>query len=92
MPTYKNDTDRRITHCDMNYMEWEPGEKRSLPFYVPHEKLGLTLVSDYPAADRLVYDWTVELAPFEPETLVLPYLEAYELSIRTVAGSAEVRI
>jgi hypothetical protein len=92
MPTYRNDTDKRITHADMNYMYWSPGEEKSLPFFVPHGKLGLTLTSDYPAADNLVFDWTVTLAPFEPETLELPYFEAFELSIRTVAGSAEVRI
>ena len=92
MPTYRNDTDKRITHAYMNYMYWSTGEVKRLPFYVPHEKLGLTVVSDDPIADRLVYDWTVELAPFEPETLELPYFEAFELSIRTVAGSAEIRV
>ena len=52
MPTYQNDTDHRITHSDMGYMSWQPGEQKKLSFYVPHEELGLTLVSNEPLAGR----------------------------------------
>jgi hypothetical protein len=76
----------------MNYMTWQPGEEKRLPFYVPHEKLGLTVVSDAPAADRAVYDWTVTLTPDEPLVLPLQYFEAFELSIYSRSGSAYVYI
>ena len=45
MPTYRNDTETRITFPDKHYISWQPGEARALPFFVPHEMLGLTLVS-----------------------------------------------
>jgi hypothetical protein len=73
-------------------MEWQPGETKSLPFYVPHEKLELTKVSDDPAADRLVFDWTVELSPYDPAVIELPYFEAFELSINCVTGYADMYI
>jgi hypothetical protein len=76
----------------MNYMEWRPGEEKRLNFFVPHENLGLTKLSDYPAADRLVHDWTVELSPFDPAVLALPYFEAIELSVYVLSGSADVYI
>jgi hypothetical protein len=76
----------------MNYLEWKPGETKNLPFYVPYEKLGLTKVSDDPAADRAVYDWTVELSPYDPAVIDLPYFEAFELSINCVTGAASVYI
>ena len=92
MPTYRNETGRRVTHCDMNYMEWRPGEEKSLPFFVPHEKLGLTVVSDEPLVEKHVHDWTAELTPNDPLTVKLPYHEAFELSIHAASGSADVYI
>ena len=44
MPTYRNDTERRITHQDKNRLAWQPGETRALHFFVPYKELGLTLV------------------------------------------------
>lgn len=92
MPAYRNDTDRRITHRDMNYLDWMPGETRDLPFYVPHEELGLTKVSDLPAPRRPVYDWTVTLTPHDPAVLDLPYFEVFELSVYVLTGSADVYV
>jgi hypothetical protein len=92
MPTYRNDTEGRITHADMSYMSWMPGEVHRLGFFVPHEKLGLTLVSDDPRPDFAVYDWTVELTALDPADVVLKYFEAFELSIYAVSGSAKVYI
>jgi len=87
MPTYRNDTDKRITHTDMNYMEWQPGEEKRLSFFVPYEKLGLTLVADEPLVDRSVHHWNISLSPNDPHTLDLPYYEAFELSLYCITGS-----
>ena len=92
MPTYRNDTSRRITFCDMGYMEWAPGEDKRLTFHAPHEELGLTLVSDEPAAGAAACSWTVELTPGDPITLPLKYHEAFELSIISEFGSAAMKI
>jgi hypothetical protein len=92
MPAYRNDTERRITHADIAYLCWMPGEAKELPYYVPYEKLGLTKISDIPLTERNAYDWTVELSPYDPAVIDLPYFEAFELSINCVAGNAEMYI
>ena len=95
MPTYRNDTESRITDADRNYMEWPPGVTRALPYHVPHEALGLTKVSDEPAVggETSVFgDWEVELTAGEPIVLDLPYFEAFELSIYARDGTATARV
>ena len=94
MLTYRNDTDRRITHFDMGYMTWQPGEEKRLSFFVPHEKLGLTLAGDdgKPEDLSVAQDWIIELTPGEPVTLALHYWEAFELSIHSLSGTAYMRI
>jgi hypothetical protein len=73
-------------------MAWMPGETKSLPFFVPHGELGLSLVSDEPAPRRPAHDWTVRLDPDDPAVLELPYFEVFELSMYVTAGSAYVYI
>jgi hypothetical protein len=95
LPTYRNDTDRRITHCDMGYMEWRPGEEKRLSFFVPHEKLGLTVASPDPPVNRetsVAADWTVSLDPGDPARLDLPYFEAFELSVFSLGGTAYMTV
>jgi hypothetical protein len=95
MPTYRNDTDHRVTHADIGYMTWQPGDEKRLPFFVPHEDLGLTLVSDDPPVAKetsVAQDWTIELTPDDPITLKLRYFEAFELSIFSIEGIAAMRI
>ena len=90
MPTYKNDTARKITHPDMGYMEWKPGETKRLPFFVPHENLGLTLVDDEPLDTDSVYgDWTIALPSGGEAAVSLKYMEAYELSVYATGGNDE---
>ena len=48
MPTYRNDTETRITFPDKHYISWQPGEAKALPFFVPHEDLGLTMSDPEP--------------------------------------------
>jgi hypothetical protein len=92
--TYRNDTEKRITHHDMGYMTWQPGETKRLSFFVPHEKLGLTLVEDDGAEgdSSVAQDWLVELTPGEPAVLKLRYWETFELSIHSLSGTAFMRI
>lgn len=93
MPTYRNDTDKKITDGDRNYMEWVPGQERLLSFYIPHEKLGLTLVQSNGVSDVSVHsDWMVSLTPNDPITLELPYFDAFELSLYADTGHASVTI
>ena len=93
MPTYKNETDRRITHQDKNRISWQPGEERRLPFFVPHEELGLTLVSDEPYVLRgrgrgLGYHEFV--AGPDKTVFKLPYCENVEVSVFVPKGLAKM--
>ena len=92
MPTYKNNTDKRITHHDMNYIEWQPGESKELSFFVPHELLGLSLVSHLPDVKKSVHDWSINLMSNIPESLELPYHEAFELSLYCNSGNVNIFI
>lgn len=95
MPTYKNETARKITHPDMGYMEWKPGETKRLPFFVPHEELGLTMTDDAPKVNKetsIVGDWEIDIAAGGAEVLKLPYIEAFELSVHSLDGAAVMQI
>lgn len=93
MPTYRNDTDKKITDHDRNYMEWLPGQERVLKYYIPHEFLGLVKVEEaVTPSTSLFRDWTIELTPGDPLTLDLLYFEAFELSIYAESGYAIVKI
>jgi hypothetical protein len=93
LPTYRNDTDSRITFPDKGYMHWEPGEEKALIFFVPHEELGLTLTSPEPYVLRgksrgLGYN-EMEIepgAPVERRTWKLPYCETVEVSVFAASG------
>ena len=99
MPTYKNDTDKRITHSDMSYMEWRPGEEKRLPFFVPHEKLGLTMTDEEPHVLRphsRGLDYTEIMiepgAPIEERTVKLPYAESVLVSVEVRDARAWVKM
>ena len=95
MPTYKNETKRRITWSQKNYIHWDPGAERELPYWVPHELLGLTLVSELPRATpeiSVLGHWEVSLTNGEEFRLELPYYEEFELSISMRKGSCEFTI
>ena len=93
MPTYRNDTDRKITDADRNYMEWMPKQQRTLNYHIPHKELGLTKVEGDDRPDTSVpRDWNVSIDPGSPIILELPYLEAFEISIYAIEGTAHARI
>lgn len=93
MPTYRNDTGAKITDGDRNYMEWLPGQERTLEYYIPHEKLGLSKLDETRLPDVSVFrDWTIALTPGEPLMLEMLYFEAFELSIYADTGFAMVTI
>ena len=65
MPTFKNETARYIDYeafvQDVSgearkiLIRFEPGEERGLSFWLPYQKLGLTLVNnDYPAVPSMI--------------------------------------
>jgi hypothetical protein len=69
-----------------------PGESKALPFFVPHEKLGLTLVSDVPIPEIAARTWRLSLTPGEPASVGLEYFDRYELSVYAVMGVVEMTI
>jgi len=60
MPTFKNETSHYIdyeqeTGGKKNMLRFKPDEERALPFWLPYQQLGLTLISaDYPAVPNTV--------------------------------------
>ena len=65
MPTFKNETTRYIDHEALIQspsgepkkilVRFKPNEERGLPFWLPYQKLGLTLVNaDYPAVPNTI--------------------------------------
>ena len=65
MPTFKNETKHYIDYEALIQspsgepkkilIRFKPGEERGFPFWVPHQKLGLTLVNaDYPAVPNTI--------------------------------------
>ena len=90
MPTYRNDTETRITWGDKHYISWQPGEAKALPFFVPHEDLGLTLADPEPYVLRgraRGFGYTeFVVKPGTPEVYKLPYSETVELSVFVPKG------
>ena len=86
MPTYRNDTGRRITFQDKNGLIWEPGASKRCPFFVPYKDLGLTLESEEPYVLRgtntrgFGYK-TLSLEPGVPTRFEIPYSDTIELSV-----------
>ena len=96
MPTYRNDTDRRITFPDKHYMSWQPGESKALSFFVPHGDLGLTVTDPEPYVLK-AKPWGVgyneiPVAAGSPVVFDLPYAETVELSIYVLTGSVRLKI
>jgi len=87
MPTYKNNTKRRITHNDKGILEWFPGQERKLRYFVPHDLLGLTMISPEPYVLRenkeLGYNemYIQPGTPVEDRTYQVPYWESVEVSV-----------
>lgn len=96
MPTYRNDTENRITHCDKTYIAWQPGEVKSLPYFVPYKVMGLTLVDEQPYVrkDTSVHDYQeFELTPGDaPIIYDIPYRETFELSLSVLTGTVKMYI
>jgi len=56
MPTFKNETTHYIDYeAKGKLLRFEPGEERGFPFWLPYQRLGLTLISpDYPAVPNMI--------------------------------------
>lgn len=95
MPTYRNDTNAKITHPDKLYMHWMPGEEKKLEFFVPHELLGLTLADEEPYVRRTssVYDYNeFEVQPGQKLVYQIPYRETFEISLAMISGTVHMLI
>lgn len=96
MPTYRNDTDRRITFPDKHYLSWQPGEVKELEYFVPHEDLGLTMVDEQPYVLRgkprgFGYtEFTVK--PEEKFVWWVPYSMTVELSVFSPSQAVKMYI
>lgn len=94
MPTYRNDTNGRITHQDKNKLAWEPGQVRELHFFVPHVELGLTLVDEKPyvlrGRTRGFGHEEFVITPGERRVWRIPYNETVEISVYALHGAVRV--
>ena len=97
MPTYRNDTKSKITFPDATYLEFYPGQSRSIRYHIPYRDLGLTLVSDQPYVsrgdtgngNRMAY-FEFEILKGETRRLDFPYCEGFHLSIEVTVGKIYV--
>ena len=88
MPTYRNDTENRITFSDKHYISWQPGEAKALPYFVPWKTLGLTQASPEPLVNRQDGGyWELIIKPGVRQVVdLLPYLHTFQLSIFVLKG------
>jgi len=90
MPTYINETNRRITWRDL---EWQPGHSKSIRRFIPHKIIGLTMTSDLPFVLRDNRDLGyVEMlitpdAPVEDRRYWLPFFDSIQLTVFVLKGS-----
>ena len=96
MPTYENRTERRVTFPDKNYLSWQPGESRALPFFVPHEALGLTQTSPEPFVLKengrgFEYDEFI-VVPGTPTIFHIPYARTVEISVFVLNGYVKMTV
>ena len=97
MPTYRNDTKKKITFPDATYLEFYPGQTRVLRYHIPYVDLGLTLVSETPfvlrsdtgEGNRLAY-FEESMASGDSKRFDFPYCEGIQLSIEATSGKAYV--
>ena len=97
MPTYANNTRKKITFPNMCYLEFYPGEVKELRYHLPYEDLGLTLISEQPYVSKGPTGMGNYMAYFEEEILAgeskkykFPYCEAFHLSIEVTVGKIYV--
>ena len=93
MPTYRNDTGDRITFPDKHYLSWNPGESKALPYFVPYEDLGLTLVDPEPWVLKKGLGYAeLGVTPGTPTVYKLPYAQSVELTVYALEGACEMYV
>jgi hypothetical protein len=81
MPTYKNEKSYPISF-GRHY--WVPGEEKRVPFFIPAEEIGLTVVSGDPKPrSQVLYSGEVTVPPGETVTLPVPYCRKLSLQAAT---------
>lgn len=93
MPTYRNDTESRITFPDKHYLSWHPGEAKSLPYFVPYDDLGLTLIDPEPYVlkEGLGYE-ELQVTPYTSVVYKLPYAQSIELTVYALEGACVMTV
>lgn len=86
MPRYRNGTSNRIP---WRHYVWESGETKDLPVFVPHEALGLTLVSGGKVVPSpiLMSQEVALTAGALSATITLPYAAKVGMTIYAKTGS-----
>lgn len=95
MPTYRNDQTTRITWHDKNGLEWQPGDIRKCPYFVPHKLLGLTLIDEEPYVVRdptRGYGYTEIMVGPEPVVWEVPYAKTVEITVVSPEGAVEMYV
>lgn len=89
MPTYGNETDKRIHYQVPRGMmiTFIPGETKPLPLYIPHESLGLTRVSEEPRVPELCMDsGSFNIDPGHGISIKLPECEIFKFRMYVSGG------
>ncbi len=84
MPTYKNEKSYPISF-GRHY--WVPDEEKRVPFFVPAEEIGLTVVSDDPKPrSQVLYSGELTIPLGETVVLPIPYCRKLSLQAATEGG------
>ena len=102
MPTYKNNTNRRITFAHKGTLEWWPEQEHRLHYFVPHFDLGIDMIDPEPYVTRYKSRnfWYHEAVitpamPLEDRTFWMPYWETIQVSayiIQSFEGRGELEM
>ena len=99
MPTYQNQTKKRITWDHKGYLEFEPDQIRALEYFIPMEVTGLTMIDEQPYVLRGKRDvGYAEMiinpgAHVDTRTYKIPYFESFDLTVFVIGTeSAAVRM
>ena len=101
MPTFKNETEHYIDYEGLVHVSgggtrkslfrFEPGEERGFPFWLPYQKLGLTLISaDYPVVpNKILVSGTFIFVPNSERKFTIEPCQRYVVSI--IAQKGEIK-
>lgn len=99
MPTYQNQTDRRITWGHKHYIEFDPGETKALRYFIPEDITGLTMIDVEPYVLRnrnIMLDYTeIMIEPsmtLAERTVKIPWVETVLISVEVRSGEVKMYV